>query len=232
VASGAESRMNGAFLRSNRQVLDLAKERGEIVLAMACSQGPEMPPRRYMFLCLVCLQNPLRPEVQDWIRRLEAENVRPVMLTGDRAETAMTVGRQAGIHHDSSYCLTGKDIAQMPFDEVARQAAHVSVFARLLPHQKGILVRLLQQSGHCVAMVGDGANDTIALRSADVGVSFVENSSPFARRASKILVHDVGDVLTIIAGAKRIKEQVEMFGMLGAIALISMLIGLYWWMLS
>ena len=230
--SGAETKVDVSFLLSVRTALDAAKQKGDIVLIMACSQRPEMPPQHYTFLCLICLQNPMRPGVRDWVRGLKAEGIRPIMLTGDREETAMTIGRQAGIGLDSGYCLTGKDIARMPLREVARQAAHVSVFARLLPHQKGILVRLLQQRGHSVAMVGDGANDTIALRSADVGISFVENSSPFAKRVSRILVHDLADVLTIITGAKRLEQRLLDLSLFRAITLIFMLLGLYAWMLS
>ena len=166
------------------------------------------------------------------VRRLEEMGLRPIMLTGDRPETAMAIGKQAGIGLDSSYCLTGKHIAQMALQEVARQAAYVSIFARLLPSQKGVLVRLLQQTGDCVAMVGDGANDTVALRAADVGLSFLESSSPLAKRVSRILINDLSDVLLIIAGAKRIKRGLKYLLLFRVIALISMLSGLYGWMLS
>ncbi len=230
-ASGAERKADIAFLHSVRTALDSAEQKGNIVLVMACSQGEEMPPRHYTFLCVICLQNALRPAVRGWVRSVGAEGIRPVMLTGDRAETAMIVGEQAGIGDGSSHCLTGKDIAAMPFDEVARQAAHGSIFARLLPHQKGILIRLLQQTGHSVAMVGDGANDTIALRCADVGISFVENSSPFAKRVSRILVRDLVDFLEIVTGAKRVDRQLRDLGLFRGIALVFMLLGLYWWML-
>jgi P-type Ca2+ transporter type 2C len=153
------------------------------------------------------------------------------MLTGDRPEAAMAVGREAGIGPDSRYCLTGKDIARMALQEVARQAAYVSIFARLLPSQKGVLVRLLQQRGHSVAMVGDGTNDTIALRVADVGFSFGESSSPFAKRVSRILIHDLADFLAVITGVKRMERRLKCLTWLRVIALISMLCGLYAWML-
>jgi len=230
-ASGVERRVDAALLRSISADLESAKQRGDIVLALACSHGTEIPPRHCAFLGLIYLQNPLRPGVPDMVRRLEEIGLRPIMLTGDRPETAMAIGKQAGIGLDSRYCLTGKDIAQMALQEVEQQAAHVSIFARLLPSQKGVLVRLLQQRGDCVAMVGDGANDTVALRAADVGLSFVESSSPLARRVSRVLINDLADVLLIITGAKRIERRLKYLMLFRVIALISMLSGLYGWVL-
>jgi len=65
-----------------------------------------------------------------------------------------------------------------------------------------------------------------------VGLSLVEKSSPFAKRVSRILIHDLADVLTIITGAKQIERRLEDLSVFRAIVLISMLFGLYWWMLS
>jgi len=155
------------------------------------------------------------------------------MLTGDRAETAIRIGRVTGIETDfyGRLFLTGKDIVKMPLSEVAKQSAYVSIFARLLPSQKGILVRQLQQRNGSVAMIGDGANDTIALRAADVGISFAENGSPLAKRVSKILINDLEDLLTIIQSANRIESQVWLLWVIRTLILVSVLIGSYAWML-
>ncbi len=231
-ATGSVRRMEGTFLGAIRAATDSANQRGDIAIALGYSPGTTIPPKRYTFLCLIQLQNPLRPGVPDKVRWLKNMGIRPLMLTGDRPEAAMAVGKQTGIGLDSRYCLTGKDIAQMALQEVAWWAAHESIFARLSPSQKGILVRLLQQRGHSVAMVGDGANDIIALRVADVGFSFGESSSPLAKRVSKILIHDLADLLTIIAGAKRIERWLKYLMLFRVAALISMLVGLYAWMLG
>jgi len=229
-ALGSVRRVDGDFLVSIRAATDSANQQGDIAIALGYSPGTTIPPKRYSFLCLIQLQNPLRPEVPDEVRWLEDVGIRPIMLTGDRPEAAMAVGKKAGI--GPRYCLTGKAIAQMASEEVARQAAYVSIFARLLPSQKGILVRLLQSRGHSVAMVGEGANDAVALRAADVGISFGESSSPLAKRVSRILIHDLADLPTIIAGAKRIERWLKYLMLFRVAALISMLVGLYAWMLG
>lgn len=228
-ASGTLRKIDAHFQHALRAVLDSAQQAGDIVLALAYNSGTEVPPQRYLFLCLMRLRNPLKPQVPEWIRSLVAWEVRPIMLTGDRAETALTIAREAGIGPDAMHLITGKELARMPLQEVARQAAYVSVFARLLPSQKGLVVRLLQRQAHCVAMVGDGANDTVALRVADLGVSFVDLGSPLAANASRVLVRNLDDVLTLVIGAKRIARRVRCFRIFRILMLIALSLILYWW---
>jgi Ca2+-transporting ATPase len=120
----------------------------------------------------------------------------------------------------------------MELSEVGRQAIHGSVFARLLPSQKGVLIRLFQEKGHYVAMVGDGANDSIALRVSDIGISFVDNSSPFAKRLAKILINHLGDLLMIVRRSRRIKLKVTFLTWLSASLIIGIIFGLYAWVLG
>lgn len=123
-------------------------------------------------------------------------------------------------------------MVEMGLSEVARQSDYVSVFARLLPSQKGILIMLLKERSNVVAMVGDGANDTLALKVADVGISFVENSSPLAKRVSKILINELADLLTILRGARRIRLQAKYSLFLRGMILLATFLILYTWMLS
>ncbi len=232
-ASGDEKEVDFLFRRFIRTKIDAITQEGDIVIALAYSPGAsEAPPLHYAFLCLVELENPLRSGVPEVVERLKKAGVRTIMLTGDRPETATGVSRKARLDANPEYLLTGKHIARMGFADIAWQSAYVSIFARLLPSQKGVLVRLFQQSNRLVAMVGDGANDTIALRAADVGISFVENSSPIARRVSKVLINDLADLLTIIQGARRIKWWLRFLTSLRVAVLMSVFFGLYAWMLN
>jgi len=116
--------------------------------------------------------------------------------------------------------------------DIGQQATYVSIFARLLPSQKGLLVRLLQRTNGIVAMVGDGANDTVALKAADVGIAFGGNASPIARRVSQIFINDLADLVTIVQGARRIRQSLNGLAEIRAIVLISTLLGLYAWLLK
>jgi P-type Ca2+ transporter type 2C len=227
-AAGHERNIDFLFYSAVRTQIDAITQEGNIVIAVAYRLDVSAdPPEHYTFLGIVELENPVRPGVPEAIRGLKQAGIRPILLTGDRAESAVVVSRKAGIETRPQYYLTGQQIAYMNLDEVARQAAYVSVFARLLPSQKGILVRLLQREQQQVVMVGDGPNDTIALRAANVGISLVEHSSPIARRVSQVLINDLADLLTLIQSARRLKSREGDVDLLRLAALLALFLGLY-----
>jgi len=233
IASGVEKKADFDFLSSINAKIRSINQKGDVAIALAYSSGTsETPPSHYVFLCLVQLTNPVKPGVPGVVRSLKERGMRTLILTGDRPETAMKISEEIGIGDNSDSCLTGKVMVRMDLSEIARQSDYTSVFARLSPSQKGILIMLMQQRDNSVAMVGDGTNDTIALKVADVGISFLENSSPLAKRVSKILVNDTADLLTIIQSARRIKRRIKYLMLFRVTILISMLVILYTLMLN
>jgi len=231
--SGVKKGMDFGLLSSVKTNIDSINKTGDTIIALAySSDASDNVPLNYTFLCLLQLESPLVPRVRQLLGKLREKGIKSVMLTGDRAETAGRVGKEIGITDNPNADLTGKHIERMELSEVARQSAYGSVFARLLPSQKGILIRLFQEKGHYVAMVGDGANDSIALRVADIGISFVENSSPFAKRLSKILINDLGDLLLVAQGSNRIKWRTTFLTWFRTSTIIMILIDLYMWVLS
>jgi len=229
---GLKKDMDYDLLSSVKTNMDSINKTGDTIIALAYSTGSSTNvPSNYTFLCLLQLGAPLVPGVHEMLRELSVKGIRNVMLTGDRAETAAKVGEEIAITDRAYADLTGKHIERMELSEVARQSAYGSVFARLLPSQKGILIRLFQEKGHYVAMVGDGANDSTALRVADIGISFVENSSPFAKRLSKILINDLGDLLLVAQGSNRIKWRTTFLTWFRTSTIIMILIDLYMWVL-
>jgi Ca2+-transporting ATPase len=228
--SGAVKAIDWAFLQSLRTHIEAINQAGDMAIGLAYGSGIlDTPPLGYTFLCLFQLENPLEPGVTELVARLKQARIRTIMLTGDRPEVAMEVARKARISPNSDYCLTGKQMVGMALSDVARQAAYVSIFARLLPSQKGVLVRLFQQTYHCVAMVGDGANDTLALKAANVAISFMKNSSPMARRVSDILISDLSDLLTVMQEATTIQWQVGQLLLFRDLTVMSILLAWYAW---
>lgn len=226
--AGAEMPMEDRSLlacRSNSMEIDRS---GGTALALAfATEISDGAPADYVFLCLLHLENPLRPGAADVIRQLKAMGIRSVMLTGDRSETAAKISRDCGITEDIRAFLTGRTIERMGLAEVARQSDYCSVFARLMPSQKGIVVRLLQQRHHFVAMIGDGPNDGIALKAADAGVSFRENSSPIARRLSGILVTELSDISRTVSEAHKLKRQMRVMQFLRLSLMIAVFLSQY-----
>jgi Ca2+-transporting ATPase len=206
---GERRSLDFSFLLALRVKMKEMSYGGSVVIALAYSENSfGKPPSSYTFLCLFRLENPLKPDAKAVLRELSEKGIRNVILTGDRTETALRIGAEIGIENAEKFYLTGRDIEQMPFSEVAKQSDYISVFTRLSPSQKGIVARIFQQRGHGVAVVGDGTNDVIALKSADVGISFVERSSPLAKRAAKVLINDLTDIFRVVETARRAHRQV------------------------
>lgn len=226
--SGEEKKVDLDFLTSFKSQTNFIDAHGDRAIALAYSPSSfETPPQHYIFLCLIQLENPLKPGASEVVKALKEMDVRPLIVTGDKPETALRIASTIGIGSESDYCLTGRTMERMDFSEVARQSDHISVYARLLPSQKGILVRLLQQRNSFVVMVGDGANDTVALKVADVGISFREDSSPFARRVSKFLINDLPDLMAIFQSGCRIKRRVNYLLLVRIMLLASVFLVLY-----
>ena len=231
--SGIERKVSFDFLSTINTQTHTINQSGDVAIALAYgSTAIESSPPQYTFLCLIQLENPVKPGVPEVVKTLQDSRIRVLLLTGDRPETALKVSGEIGIENPSGYCLSGKSIAQMDLSEVARQSDYVSVFARLLPSQKGILIMLLQQRNHVVAMVGDGANDTVAIKVADIGISFIENSSPLAKRVAKILINELADLVTILQSVKRIQGRVKYLLLFRSAVLLAIFLLVYVRMLS
>jgi magnesium-transporting ATPase (P-type) len=207
---GEKRSLDLSFLSAVRVKMEEMSHGGSVIIAMAYSENSLVePPSSYTFLCLFRLENPLRPDARAVLHELSEKGIRCVILTGGRTETAVRIGAEIGIENPAKSCLTGRDIEKMPLSEVAKQCEYVSVFARLSPWQKGIIARSFQRRGHAVAVIGDGTNDVIALKSADVGISFVEQSSPMAKRVAKVLINDLTDILRVVERARHADRQVR-----------------------
>ena len=229
-ATGDRKKMDFEFLGLNLSSMQAINRSGDTAIALAYTTDTfDITSKNYTFLCLLQLKNPLQPGVRETVKSVTEKGIRSILLTGDRAETAGRVAKECSITKASTMVLTGGTIERMELKEVARQASYCSVFARLIPSQKGVLIRLLQQKGHFVGMVGDGLNDGIALKAADVGISFLKNSSPVARRFSKILINDLTDLLRLFEGAERIKWRIGQLRSLRIFMIVSLLLSSYMW---
>jgi len=227
---GEVRKVASSFRRLLHSNLERIYQEGGTAIALAyADDAPEGKPSDYIFLGLVQFENSLQAAARQTVQRLAESGIRSILATGDRSETAVRVASASGIALPAQACLTGAMIDRMDYGEVARQSDYVSVFARLTPSQKGILIRILQRKGHCVVMLGDGPNDGIALKAADVSISIAQDSSPIARRLAKILINDLGDTLTLITSARRLwrrNQQLKVFRVLLAAA---HWVGIYLW---
>jgi Ca2+-transporting ATPase len=171
-------------------------EDGLRLLAMAekrTDDSDEAPYEGLCFLGLVGLLDPPREGVGDAVAACRHAGIRPVMVTGDRVETAVDVARRVGlVGEDDVHVMEGRELGEgghLP-DEVRRRALQATVFARLSPEHKYHLLRLYQEEGETAAMTGDGVNDAPALRKADIGVAMGRRGTDAAREAADLILKD------------------------------------------
>ncbi|MBI3900158.1 MAG: cation-translocating P-type ATPase [Gammaproteobacteria bacterium] len=180
------------------QVLDQTKAlaaQGRRVLAVAEArfQGNNFPndPTGFTFnyLGLLALADPVRATVPHAIHQCHDAGIRVVMITGDHPGTAEAIARQIGLESTGGV-ITGKQLALLSTDELRARVQQVSIFARVIPQQKLLLVNALKANGEIVAMTGDGVNDAPALKAAHIGVAMGHRGTDVAREAAALILLD------------------------------------------
>lgn len=143
-----------------------------------------------VFLGFVGIADPVRPEVSDAVKKAFAAGIRVVMLTGDSPLTAEAIGLETGIIRGGEDILTGAQIDEFSDEDLLRILDKVRIFARISPHHKYRLVKLFQQKGEVIAVTGDGVNDALALKQADVGVAMGLTGTDVAKETADMVITD------------------------------------------
>jgi magnesium-transporting ATPase (P-type) len=144
-----------------------------------------------VFLGLIAIIDPPRPEAIAAIRSCHRAGIRVKMITGDHAGTARAIGLEMGLGNGEPLrIVTGREIEAASDDALRVLAQQGHIFARTSPEHKLRLVQALQASGEVVAMTGDGVNDAPALKRADVGVAMGIKGTEATREAADIVLAD------------------------------------------
>ncbi len=167
----------------------------------------ETAERDMMFLGLVGLIDPSRPEAATSVSACRGAGIGVVMITGDHPVTAAAIARELGILTDGRVA-TGRELENMADDELARDVADLEVYARVSPADKLRVVTAWQARGDVVAMTGDGVNDAPALKKSDIGVAMGITGTDVSREAAEMILLD--DNFTSIVAA--VEEGRGIFG--------------------
>lgn len=146
-------------------------------------------------LGLVSLSDELRPEAAETLARFRAVGVQPKIISGDNPETVAALARQAGLPAEIRL-VSGPELEQMSEAEFAAAADEATIFGRITPQQKQRLVAALRARGRYVAMVGDGVNDVLSLKQANLGVAMQSGSAATRNAADIVLTNDSFAVLS------------------------------------
>ena len=155
---------------------------GEKLDLLECQQG-------LVLLGLVAMMDPLRNEARDAVARCLKAGIRPIMITGDHPLTARTIATQAGIISEGGVLL-GRDLDELGIAGLAERIGHVSVYSRVSPEHKLLIIQALQERGEVVSMTGDGVNDAPALKKADIGVAMGITGTDVAKEAADMVLLD------------------------------------------
>ncbi|PIT98120.1 MAG: hypothetical protein COT71_02365 [Candidatus Andersenbacteria bacterium CG10_big_fil_rev_8_21_14_0_10_54_11] len=156
--------------------------------------------RELTFAGVLVITDPVRFDVATALAATMAAGIDIKIVTGDHPATAQTVARAVGLTAGTESVLTSERIEAMSDRELGNTVETVRIFARVTPLDKQRIVRALQAKGHVVAMTGDGVNDAVALRSADIGVA-MGSGKDLAKEAADLVLLD--DSFTTIAAAVR-----------------------------
>jgi P-type Ca2+ transporter type 2C len=143
-----------------------------------------------VWLGVVGMIDPPRPEARASVEQSRRAGIRPLMITGDHPVTATAIAAELGIAEKGSRALIGAQLQKMSEDELREAVREVSVYARVDPEHKLQIVRALHANGEVAAMTGDGVNDAPALKAADIGVAMGVAGTDVAKGAADLILTD------------------------------------------
>lgn len=174
---------NSAFARTALRVLAFAYSEHN-------DKSFEHAEKDMIFVGLMGMIDPARPEARDAITVCTSAGIRAVMITGDYKETAVAIAHDLGLMREGDEVLTGAELEAMSDEELRDVCDRTSVYARVSPEHKVRIVEALQAKGHIASMTGDGVNDAPALKRADIGVAMGITGTEVAKTAADMILTD------------------------------------------
>lgn len=159
---------------------------------------------------LTGFKDPARKDVKAAIQECKEAHIRPIMITGDNLETALSIGKEVGICSSDDEGVNASELTHLSKDDWIEYVNKYSVFARVSPEAKVQIVTALQRMGKVVAMTGDGVNDAPAMKLANVGVGMGKSGTDVTKNVSDIILLDdsYSTITTAVSEGRRIYDNV------------------------
>ncbi|XP_010162026.1 calcium-transporting ATPase type 2C member 2 [Antrostomus carolinensis] len=178
---------------------------------LALASGPELG--KLTFLGLVGIIDPPRAGVREAVQVLFESGVSVKMITGDALETAVAIGQNIGLCNGKLKAMSGEELDQLAEAELPSTVKNVSIFFRTSPKHKLKIIKALQRAGAIVSMTGDGVNDAVALKSADIGIAMGQAGTDVSKEAANMILvdDDFSTVMNAIEEGKGIFYNIKNF---------------------
>ena len=173
--------------------------------------SPEALENELVFLGLVGMIDPIRPEVKDAVAQCHTAGIRVVMITGDHKDTAIAIAKQLSILTDASEALTGADVEKMTDEELEASIEKYSVYARVQPEHKVRIVKAWKAKGKICAMTGDGVNDAPSIKGADIGIGMGITGTDVTKNVADMILADdnFATIVSAVDEGRRIYANIK-----------------------
>jgi sodium/potassium-transporting ATPase subunit alpha len=212
--------LDAATSRTITDVEEAMAEKGLRILAFAMKKPTgsgvgEVLEQDLIFLGLVGLEDPPRPEVPEAIRKCREAGIKVIMVTGDHPHTAVAIAREIGLVRSAAPAIiSGDQVRKLSIPELDEVLSSPEViFARVAPDQKMRIVEALKNAGHVVAVTGDGVNDAPALKAAHIGIAMGVAGTEVARAASDMVLLDdnFASIVSAVEEGRAVFQNIRKF---------------------
>ena len=160
------------------------------VLGLAYTYADELKEENLVFLGLVGMIDPPRPEAKNAVSIFKKAGITTIMITGDHKTTALAIAKELGITDADGEALSGEEIDALTPEQLQEKVKMVHVFARVSPENKVQIVTAIRNNGNIAAMTGDGVNDAPSLKAADIGIAMGITGTDVAKGAADMVLTD------------------------------------------
>jgi Ca2+-transporting ATPase len=167
--------------------------------------------RAMVWVGLVGMLDPPRPEVLTAIAECRAAGINPVIITGDHKLTALAVAREIGALRPGDEAISGEELDLLTPEALGACVERYRVYARVTAEHKLRVIRTWKRRGHLVAMTGDGLNDAPALMEADIGIAMGRGGTEVTREAAGMVIADdsFASIVAAVAEGRGIHENIR-----------------------
>lgn len=166
-----------------------------------------------LFVGLAIMIDPPRPEVKEAIQICRDAKIIPVMITGDHKQTAIAVAKEIDLMTPLSIALDGNEIDAMSDSQLKKIILKTAIFARVTAHHKLRIIQAWKSHGHIVAMTGDGVNDALAMKKADIGIAMGITGTEVTKQVADMVILDdhFATIVTAVKEGRRIYSNIIKF---------------------